>query len=464
MKDKDNISDFSEMKKLLEKKEAGGKDLFSDLQIDRGDLSEILQSLGISTDNNILKEMLNNPDIDSMVDHLRSGVFSYQDIQDMLANFKTLEERFKKEKKTYRAFGQWVAYHKPYDLSTLCSVEQIRTIAKQIGIQYDKMDSKNNMIDKIKPHLNGYLTELFLSLDDQVMSHVGRVICSDGKLLAENLFTEEEEGFLDFLQKKSILYRVNEGGKHYLLIPKEFYEEIIKMNFDKIGKYNRLNSIINQTAIAFSNSYGAYPRSLLVDHIRSGYEDLINDLEDLSFEEYIEKHLAQTFSKTYSFRTLYPSVIITDDYISHGVVEFTKYLIDIQNETITDYKKLTEDQIKERGKTLYYDDTIYLKQALDILLQFNTMDRDETDQVKNLIYIFSYLEFEPSIVMQMLEMRYQLPDDREYTKLTDILRNYYKNSEKWILKGHTSFEVNNSKKSFDASKIVKIDFMKKQEE
>lgn len=459
MKDKDNITDFSELQKKMGEKNKKDEKSINSLEINKDSILEMLENSGGSLENSIFKEMLNNPDINSIIESFQSGKFSYQDVQEALEKFKVMEERFKKEKKTYRTFGQWIPYHKPYNLSTLCSIEQIQFIAKQLNVLYDKLDSKNSIIEKIKPYLKEYLSNLFLSLDQEVMSYIGKIIYSDGHFLVEILFTDEEEGILDFLQSRSILFRVNENGKHYLVIPIEFYNVIMQLDFKTIDKYNRLNSIINKTTMAFAISYGVYPKTVLLQSIKLQNHEFLESLEDLSIEKYVEKHLDYTFSKSYSFKSIYPSIIVTDDYINHGVIEFTKYLIDIQNELITEYKSLDPSQISERGKLLYYDDSIYLKQSIDIIQKDNSMDVDELNQIKNLIYIFSFLEFEPSLVLQMIEMRYHLPNDREYTKLVDILRNYYKNSEKWVLKGHTSFEVNNKNSNFDARKIVKLDFL-----
>lgn len=459
MKDKDNITDFTEVKKRLQTKDNQEKDM-TDL-LKNHNFSTLLEEIGISSENEMLKEMLNHPDIDSMIESVQQGRFSYEDMTSLLEGFKNLEAKFKQEKKTYRAFGQWVSYHKPYDLSTLYPMEQIRQIADELSIPYEKMNSKNDIIDKIKPYLEKYISDLLISLDEEMMSYFGKVIYSDGKLLIENILSENDENQIDFLQRKSILSRINENGKHYLIIPAEFQQIVTRIDFNNITKYNRLNSLINQTVIAFANSYGVYPKSLLEERIQEQNQNFLNSFENLDFTLYLQKQLKTFFSSGYSLSPMYPSVIVSDDYVHHGVVEFTKYLIDIQNENITDYKILTPNQIKERGHILYSDDSIYQKQILQIIEQYNELDFDEPDQIKNLIYIFSYLEFEPDLIVQMLGMRYTLPPEKEYEKMMDVLRAYYKNSEKWILKGYTSFEANNKTSDFDASKIIKFDFINK---
>ncbi len=158
---------------------------------------------------------------------------------------------------------------------------------------------------------------------------------------------------------------------------------------------------------------------------------------------------------------MYPTVVVGDEYINHGVVEFTKYLIDIQNENITEYRPLSDEEIKTRGKSLYHDDSISLRQIVSMMQENNSLDRDEVEQLSNLIYTFSYLEFEPSLILQILEVRYNLPEGKDFGKFHEILKAYYKNGEKWILKGNTSYEANNKNSNFDASKIVKVDFMNK---
>ena len=459
MKEKDNITDFSERKKTIEEKRATENSSPNDGSMDDS-MKKIFDELGISMSNRMLEEILRSRDADSLIESLQSGKFSIHEMQELMDGLKAFEDKLSQEKKSYRAFGQWIAFHKPYNLSTLFPIEMIRGIADSINISYTSIDSKNNIIEKIQPELGNYLSQRLRSFDEEMLNLFGEVIYSDGKKLVEQIQPEEIESKIDYLHRQGLVSRIKENGKHYLIIPDEFYQMISSVDFAGISRYNRLNTIIVRTTIAFANSYGAYPKALLYSRIAESASQLAEQV-GIDLQSYTEAYVANNFATKLIGGGLYPTVIIGEEYISHGVVEFTKYLIDIQNENITEYRRLTDQEIMSRGTPLYYDDSISLNQIVSILQTVNALDKDDLVQLNNLIFTFSYLEFEPNLILQILDARYDLPEDKEYGKLLEFLRGYYKNGEKWILKGNTSFEVNNKNVNYDASKIVKIDFMNK---
>ncbi len=457
MKDKDNIMDFSELKKSMEKKTSHEE---KNSPISDIEMQKFFEELGIPLDNKVLTEILSTQSVDDMVEMVQSGKFSTNEIEELLSGLKNFEEKLSNEKKTYRAFGQWMPFHKPYNISTFFPIELVRKIADKIEISYSPMDSKNNIIEKIKPHLSKYLLELFTSLDEELMNLFGQVVYSDGKKLVESIFSEEVELQIDYLQRHGLITRLKENNHHYLVIPEEIFFATSSVDFIKVSKYNKVNTAIVKTTIAFANTYGAFPKSLLQDKIVETCSSLAQEL-DLDLQKYLQEYIQQSFAKGIAHSGLYPTVVVGDEYINHGVVEFTKYLIDIQNENITEYRPLSDEEIKTRGKSLYHDDSISLRQIVSMMQENNSLDRDEVEQLSNLIYTFSYLEFEPSLILQILEVRYNLPEGKDFGKFHEILKAYYKNGEKWILKGNTSYEANNKNSNFDASKIVKVDFMNK---
>lgn len=453
-KDKDNITNLSDIRKQLEtagEKEQDKRDFFSD-----ADISKIFSELDLPHENSILMNLINSKDIDEMLESLQNGNYSYEEISELIGAAKKFEEQFKKEKKTYRTFGQWISFNKPYNLSNLYPIENIRALAGAAGIQFDRLDSKNSIIEKTVPSLEDYYRNVFLSLDATLMSIFGEIIYADGKLPVNTVFTEEKDESIDYLIKKCVLARVKEFGNHYLVIPTELQAVIHKLDFGFIDKYNQLNTVISKTVKAFVNSYGAFPKKILYNRILKFDLEILNQFAEQELDQYIDKYLEDNLIN----KKLSAPIVVSGEYISHSIIEFTKYLTDIQNETIHEYKELTMEDIFERGQSLYYDNSIYLKQVSDILLQCNSLDSDEEASMKNLIYLFSRLEFEPSLILQALQVRYMLPDDKQYGTLVEILRSYYKNSEKWILKGYTSFEVNSEIDGYHAGKIVKVDFGK----
>ena len=100
-------------------------------------------------------------------------------------------------------------------------------------------------------------------------------------------------------------------------------------------------------------------------------------------------------------------------------------------------------------------DAIY--EALD-----KEIPEDEKEELKNLIFTFSKIEFEPGFILNMLQMNYALPQGSQYQLFLENIRAYYKTSEKWILKGYapgeSDRENDDSVSKFDAGKIINVDF------
>lgn len=461
-KNDSKISDFNEMKKKLEEeKQKETKILESDKNQILG-LKEIFDEIGIKVDSETLENLMGNFDLNQMPLPTDFN-FSLEDLQKSLEGLKDYEKKIKQEKQMYRSFGQWVPFRRPYNLTSLFQIEFIKKIADDMNISYTKLDSKNQIIEKIKPDLHLYVERLLLMMDEETLDHLGRLIYADGSYQVDSTLKEDIEIKLDFLASKSLLARVNDNGKHCIVLADEIKEALKKINFQKTTLYSQLNTIINQTTIAMANSYGAYPKSLLYDKLRESAKEIAKSLNLSSLEEHIDKVLIFSFARNILSAALYQNVIISDTYINHGIIEVTKNLIDIQNENIDYYKDLSKTDIQTRGNSFYYEDSIYLSQIIGFLQEQNDLDSVDIDQMKNQIYIFSFMEFEPSLILQLLEMKYQLPDSSNYGKFIEIFRNYYANSEKWILKGHTSFEINKpSNPEMDMKNIISFDYFNKE--
>lgn len=444
MDDKEKkILDFNQIKSKLKSNEND-----FDTQI-----GSILDDFGIDKNSLNFDEILSNFDIDDIVKKIQNQEITQSDINKYINEFKNFEKNISNAKKTYRSYTQWRSFYKPYNLSTLFTLEQIVGISKNLNIEYSKIDSKNAIIEKIKPFLVDYLKEILIKLDNDAIKYFGLLMYNEGKIIIDKMLSEEDEFMIDFLQQKCLVARINEKGKFFLIIPEEIFDVAKKMDFSIISRFNNINNFINKTVIAFANSYGVYPKKMLL-------ERLYNDLPDKELlddvEVYINKHLECNFNKSgKNLSVFYSSIKIDDNYIKHGIIDITNHLFDLQNENVSEYKFLSNEEILKRGKILYFEDSIYLNQVVDVITSICKLDLNDISNLKNIIYIFSYIEFTPNLILQIILSKYDI--NILENNLSEILESYYKNSAKWILKGHTSFEVNYSKK-MDISNVIKIDF------
>lgn len=453
------ITSFEEMKKKLEDEKKNSTASNQASLNELGDIKSILGQMGIDEDS--FNEILKSFDLESLMDSANLSNLSMEDVYKGMENVRNYEQKIKQEKQMYRTFNQWIPFRKPYNLSTLFQIERIKVLAELNNVQVSSLDSKNEIIEKLKPSLANYVETTLKKLDINMMSKIGQIIYSDGYYVVDKPMDENFEIKIDYFVSKALVMRVNDNGKHALVIPEEILEAIKGINFKEVETYNKLNDIINKTTMAYANSYGAFPKKLLNEAVSEYAGELFSSLNIESVGEYIDEILEFTFSKSVLLGSLYANVVYSDEYISHAVIEVTKNLIDIQNNNIKDYKQLSLDDINTRGQEYYHDNSLSLNEITNMLSAHNQIDSFEMEQLKNQIYIFSLLEFEPSLVLQILEMRYQMPEEAEYAKFTDILRSYYKNAEKWILKGHTSFEINrktDTNSNVDMKNIISFDY------
>lgn len=458
MSDKDNIIDFTKLKdKLSQEKESSKSEKIENKD---GLISSLLEKIGFDFETGAsssdINEVLANIDMDALIENIQNGNITQQKIAEEVEILKNFEKKMSNIKKTYRAFTQWQSFYKPYDLSTLFPLNDIREIAKTMDIEYFSKESKNSIISKIIPVLPAYLERIFIKYDQNYMKFIGQAIQNDGVIVVDKMMIDSDETIIDFLQQKCILSRVNEMGKHIIVIPAEIKEALNKLDFIKIGKYNEINTFISKSAIAFANSYGVYPKALYIERIKEEIETKYSLIENA--EEYISDLVTYYFNQKNSMKNLYHEIDIDENYVKHGLIHLTKHLFDIQNENIEKYKYLSKEEIYRRGELLHYEDSIHLKEVIDIISKKEKLDENEIINLKNIIYIFSFIEFEPNLVLQMIFSKYEIEDHNIY----EILKQYYQNGEKWILKGHTPFEANN-KKNVDMSNIIKLDFNNERE-
>ncbi|MGB5824602.1 MAG: hypothetical protein WBH44_11065 [Proteocatella sp.] len=476
MDDKNKVISFEDLKKKqtkdaseIEKKASEDTSKKDSNGLDINDFKTFMDSMGVSIDENMNKQLLealNSKEVMDMIGKLDINSFDPSSIGKLASEMKTMEAKYKKEQMSFRAFGQWQNFYKPYKFENLFPIEFLKEMAKSLGILINSGESKNEIIRKVSPQLVDYLNKIFRLLDRDMIGLIGQVVYNEGEMEFNKLLKEKEELRIDFLMSKCLIARVKNNNSHNLIVPKDVMENLDKIDFIKIDKYNELNQKLIKATIGYINSYGIVPKKALIENLYYILGESINKLFDKTeFEAHLDELLKFSFTESIVKRGLYPNIVIDGEYIHHAVVGFTQSLIDIQNESIKEYKQYELEELIHRGDSYFYEESLSLTKIIDTILEYNSVKNEDVEDLKNLIFTFSKLEFEPSLIMRMIEINYELPEGPKYEMFIDTMRNFYKNSEKWILKGYTPHETNKTQddklSKFDASKIVNIDFNKK---
>lgn len=460
MSDKDKVINFEELKKKSEENKKPQKTPMSN------DFFKFMEEMGVSVDENMNKhllEALNSKEIMDLVSKLDVNNFDLSNINKIAHEMKDIEQKYKREQAYYRTFGQWQNFYKPYKFENIYPIEFLKDLAKDTGVVLNGRESKNEIIGKITPNLNSYLENTFKLMDREAMNLIGKIIYNEGELEFNKILKEKEEIKIDFLVSKCIIARVKNNGAHMLIVPKEIMDAIVKIDFTHIDKFNKINGILTKATIGYANSYGIIPKKVLFEKLKNILDDKLEIITNESnFEDYMKSLYNFAFSESIVKRGFYPNIIIDEDYIHHAVVGFTQSLIDIQNESIVEYKNYNWDELEKRGDSYYFEESLHLTKIVETLASLNEITSEDIEDLKNLIFTFSKLEFEPNLIIKMIEINYELPEGPKYESFLETFRDFYKNSEKWILKGYTPYESNKTQdekiSNFDASKIVNIDF------
>lgn len=475
MSDKDKVISFEDLKKQSEEnKKAEENKKIEDNKVEpvnpnipeANEFLSMFEEMGMDLDEGMgkqLMEILNNKEVMDLIQNLDINPFDPSSVNKLAHEMKEMENKIKREQKSFRAFSQWQNFYRPFSYENLYPIEILKLIADKIGISYSNFDSKNEIISKLKPQIGNYLTSEFKMITRDYAGIIGNVIYHEGELEQVGMKPESYEMMVDILVSKGLVARVKSNGLHLLVVPSEILSALPEVNFAKLDKYNELNQLLIHTLIGFVNSYGIITYELALTWLKELYSDKIEKLFEYDdFTEHLKKLIEHNFSKSLIQKGMYSSVVFDNIHIHHGVVGFTQALIDISDESIKEYKEFDKEELLQRGKANFYENSLSLNKIMEILMELNEIDLDTQEELKNYIYIFSKLEFEPSLILNMLSVGYELPQAHKYEMFVEIIREYYKNSEKWILKGHSSFEINKSVSTkYDASKIVNIDFNKK---
>jgi len=466
MDEKKKVINFNEIKNKTKDSSIETK---SDKNQNVDKFKEILENMGLELDKDTsekISKSMGSKEIKDLLDKLDLNNLNLDNIEDLSKEVKSMEKKYRQQQMSHRAFGQWISFHKPYKFENLYPIEFLKEIAVFLNLVLPQRLSKNETIDFIKPHIVEYLNEVLRLISKEDLSYLGQIIYHEGMMEFDKILKETEELKIDFFISKCLISRVKSNNANYLIIPQEVLEAIEKLDFNSINKYNELNTKIIKLTIGYVNSYGIMPFDLLEEKIYSLItEQVTNIMDRAQFKNHLKKVCEFSFPKSLLDKAVYSNVVMAKEYVHHGLVGVIQNLIDIQNESITSYKEYDIEELYHRGDSFYYEDSLALSRILEIIESHNKISEVQKEDLKNMIFTFSKIEFEPSFILNMLGMNYILPEGISYQLFLENVRAYYSNSEKWILKGHTPSESNkdsdDSVSKFDARKILNIEFTNK---
>lgn len=465
MDDKNKVISFDQIKK--KKDEPKPEEKTGNGNFDK--FSEVFRQMGIEIDESTrekLEKSIDSSGIRDLIGKIDLDNLDISKLEKLSEEVKSMEKKYRQQQMSYRAFGQWVNYYRPYKFENIYPIEFLKDIARFMKMNLPERSSKNEIIEALKPRIEEYLNRVFRLIASEEMAYIGQIVYNEGAMEFNRIINEREELKIDFLVSRCLTARAKTGSGKYLVIPQEVMESIEKLNFNDINKYNSLNSKIIRLTIGYVNSYGIIPFEILEEKLYLLLYDQVSSLMSRSrFKDHLRELFEFSFAKSVLDKSLYSNIISDGEYIHHAVIGVVQNLIDIQNESIKIYKEYDMEELIHRGDPHYYEDSLALTLIMDVLESENRITEDEKLELKNLIFTFSKIEFEPGFILNMLQMNYVLPQGSKYQAFLENIRAYYKTSEKWILKGYTPGESDrendDSLSKFDAGKIINIDFRNK---
>ncbi|MGL5440607.1 MAG: hypothetical protein ACRDA4_09590 [Filifactoraceae bacterium] len=474
--DNNKILSFDELKKKKEKLE---KDFFEGnvdkkhvnsllgqlSDAEREQIKSLMDSFGFGMDDNMksqIEKILNAKSIDDLIENASSDFFDPGMLGKISEEAKKANEKYKLEYKYYRNFSQWLTIYKPYTLDKFMLIENINTIAKEVNIVLSPSLSKNEIIDKIKNKLNKYLENHLLKFDEDRMTLLGSIISNRGILYLSEPLTDFQERQVDSLSKLGLVFRINESSKKALIIPQEIYDALIEVDFRKFMSTQKVNSIICNTICGLANLYGVIPT-------KDGKELIWNIVNDInffdtqeSFEKYFNDIVSEYFSTSIISHGYYTNAAINENYIFHPMVGFIEEFYRSQSTSKHKYKEFSYDKLVKEGRNNYYENSIQMNTIWEIL---NENKSEDEVSIKSLVYTFSKMEFEPQLIIALLETMFEIPIGSKYELLMDSLRSISKRTVKWVLKGYylgedTGEGYTIKSENYDPSKIINLDFHK----
>lgn len=469
----DGIVSLEEVRKKKEREEIERKEIESSNEV----LGKMIDKLFSNLDSNLksqLKDMLTSygmklseeerVEVEKLLESKQLQML-FEDIQleNLMKPFDPQEniekaKRINRKYESYRNFFQWRTVYKPYTLDKFLLHADLKKICKELGLEVKEKHSVNEMIGMLEPHLPVWIDRQIRYYDSSRMNHIANLIYHEGVYRLSMPLSDEQSAQMDYFESKYMIFRVSDSGVKSLVMPKEILETIYHMDFTKYNILTECNTIATQFIIGIANSYGVYPLDKALDtlfeHFEKNYGDYWKSFEQ--FQEHMSRLIKSSFGNMFLWKSYYPGINVSEDYIYHGTVGFAEQFLEMQEESDYEYKELDFQEILRRGESLYYEDSIHLNRAFEILKEENYFTEKDEKNIKNLIYVFSKLEFTPNMLLIFLESMYILPKKQDYEKLLSSLKKVSEATEKWVLKGH--FIKKESECKIDTSKVINIDF------
>lgn len=479
--DDDKIVSFEEKKKQKQAEEMIEKEMDNnsevmDKMVDvlfsgmddslKSQLKDMLNSYGMrigDEEKQEIDKILDSGELQKMVDGIEfdSSGKPILNNETVLAKNEELKEKYT----GYRELFQWRQVYKPYTYDKFLLYEDAEKMAMELGEDTKEKQSKSELLHKICSHLKEYLQNQISYYDVSRMNWIAKLIYQNGVHHLSEPLTEEEEREVDYFESKKMFFRVNESGIKTLVMPKEMMDVVYSSDFTKTEKLIVVNTKIIAYVMGIANVYGVYPVDMAIDAISKKIKEDNSELfpSQEAFAEHFKNLMKASFGNMFLLKSYYAGINVSSDYIYHGTVGFAEQFRQMQQEYEYSYKELDFEELEKKGTLSYYEDSIHLSRAVEILKHENNFSKKDEDAVKSMIYVFSKLEFHPSTVLLYLDSMYSLPEKEEYDKLISSLEKINEVTEKWVLKGHFMGQkekntTNSEGQRADTSKIINIDF------
>lgn len=468
---KDKIVSLSEIRQKKEQEELKRKEiensnevldqmidvLFSDMDESLKDqLKSMLSSYEMKLDEdekNEVEEMLDSDQFKM----LAKGFFS-EDMSELGSDEKREKAKeLKKQSEIYRDILSWRRVYKPYTLDKFLLHKDMKKLCKKVGVKHTYRMTMQEMISALKPYLHALLDSQMRYYDDSRMNYIATLVQHNGVYHLGSSLNDEEEWKVGYFESKFMLFRVLDNGVKSLVMPKELLETIYHMDFTEYNRLTQINTIIVKFIIGLANTYGIYPLEKAVEEIFSFVQEKYSQNWTLKeFEDHVHELVKLSFGNLFLLKSYYPGINVSSSHIYHGTVGFVEQFLEMQEKYSCEFKSFDVEEILKAGDPHYYEDSIQLNMLVEILKKYNEFTQRGEEYLKNVIYVFSKVEFEPSTIVLFLESMYRLPEGEEFEKMRSLLSKLNKATPKWLLKGHYMGEQENYKA--DTSKVINIDF------
>lgn len=328
---------------------------------------------------------------------------------DTIENKRNREIKKAFKRKTTNDLETLLKYNTNYELNELMDI---------LNIKYKSYDKKEILISRIKGNYASVVKNIFKYINNECYKDLLFLYKNKG-IIKKNDINKIKYKF--FLQEIGILYTSSdEKGEICLSSPMEVLELIKKVDVNEINHNSKIISLF-KGCIYY---YGAISINNFIEIL----EENSLDYRDLS---HIEK-IIELDSEYENMYTYINGVGI------HLVLHEEFELLEIIDNNISKYKKLTEEQLINASNNNYIAKNKLYKPLIDILYNYYYIEFEDLEEILKVIYAILQLEGLDS-AMNYVYSKFEIPSLIEY-ELKNTLENTYNKLPLWKYKGFNTEE------------------------